>query len=788
MNAARGLVVGIEVLSDMHVGSGAAAGTLDATVARDADGLPAIPATTLRGVLRDSAERIADALDVRHGGSTWRAVAVALFGSQPALGASGPAGPSAGALTLRGARIRDELRSALADATVLPLLTGPRSQVRIERASGTAAEDQLRTIEVVRPGLLLAADARIDDALLGPAADAAVALLTVAAGMTTRVGGGRRRGLGRIRMWLAGDDVLPEDALLGLLGGAAPEVVPTPVDAQRPSLPASPRDAEVAGDGRPVAVTVRITAVDPLLIPSRTVGNVTESHDHVPGRVILPLVAQAVSALGVDPGPEIAAGRLRVTDARPASSGRPGSPTPFCLAATSGAREVRNRLRAPARAGMKPLRGGHLSSVGDGRIAIERTGMVLRMHNAVDDRSGRVGDADSGGGLFSVSAIQSGSRLAFHVVLGPESGVDATSLARALSGSASLGTARRGSYGSVLLEASVAGPDDRPVEWDAARDVAAGGTFVVWLVSDCVVLDPATLAHDPTVPGLLTEVARGLGVDPGALMASGDDAVHTRTTRHDAWHSRWGTPRPSLPALRGGSVVRVSTEVPIPAARFEALVHSGVGERRGEGFGRIAVDPSWSAREVLELEDATGPTGSIDGLADPARVITEDGRVLLERLRTESLLRRSAGLVDAAGRPQERRAQKHPLPLGVLSPAQRGLLRQAAAFAAAEGDIEPLERFVARQEERVAAAPDVEGKQDRWADHEGLVRTVGQLVRGETAAITEFVANARAQGLDVPDAATLAALRSTDAHIAEYTRLVAAILIASIRACEGDRP
>ena len=798
MSVVRELVLEVETLSDLHVGSGAAAGTLDMTVARDADGLPEIPATTLRGVLRDSAERIADALDVRDGGTTWRSLTVALFGSQPALGPSGPAGPSAGALTLRAARVRGALRSALADATILPLLTGPRSQVSIERGSGTAADDLLRTIEVARPGLLLTADVRIDEGMLGPAAEAAVALLTVAVAMTTRVGGGRRRGLGRVGMRLtdAGRSAADRDASLRLLEDVAPEAVAVRTDVRDVAAPASTSRPVVGADGPAVAVMVRMAAVDPLLVPARTAGNVTESHDHVPGRVILPLVAEAVRGLGVDPGAAISAGLLRITDARPIAAGRNGAPTPFCLVRTPGSTEVINRLRGTVRSAMKPLRGGHLASLGDGRVAVARTGMVLRMHNAVDDRTGRVGDADSGGGLFAFSAIERGSRLAFHVLLAPGSGIDAELLVQALSGDASIGTARRGSYGSVILEASVAGPDDRPVEWDDARAVDAGGTFVIWLVSDCVVLDPTTLAHDPTVPGLLAEVARGLDVDARALVPDHGDAVHTRTVRHDAWHSRWGTPRPSLPALRAGSVIRVRTDVPIPGERLAALARAGLGERRGEGFGRIAVDPDWSARETLVLEDVTASvnqTADATVLARGTGETTAEERALLEVLHAESLVRRSAGLVDAAGRPRERGARSHPLPLGGLSRAQRGLLRRAASFAAAKGDLVPLEQFVAQQEERLQKLHEDSDQRDshehdRWADHPKLVETVGRLVRGDTGTIGQFVALAVDEDLDVPAAEDLAALRTADGRAADYARLVAAILTASVRASEGARP
>lgn len=795
MSAPLRFVIDVELLSDLHVGSGLARGTLDATVARDPDGLPEIPATTLRGVLRDSAEAIADALDTRQGGSSWRSLTAALFGTQPSLEAAGPAGPTPGALTLRGARIHGELRSRLADPEIVPLLTGPRSQVRIDRESGTASDDMLRTIEVARVGLLLSADVQLDTAALGPATDAAVTLLAVAAGITTRVGGGRRRGLGHVSMRLSGahSDGLDDERRTAILSAPAPEAVPSMPDAA-PHVPvgaapdASP-GSDSADDGDPVAVSVVITTVDPLLVPRRTSGNVTESHDHIPGRVLLPLVAQALRGIGVDPGPEIASARVRVTDAVPASSGRRGAPTPFCLAQEPGATEVTNRLVGRQRPGMKPLRGGHLADVGGDRISVERAGMVLRMHNVVDDETGRVGDADSGGGLFAVSAIDARSRLAGHVLLAPRSGIDPERLAGALAGDASIGTARRGSYGAVDIEASVAGPGQGPVEWGEVRDVAVGGTFVVWLVSDCVLLDPATLAPAPTVTGLLAELASGLGLAADALRTDTEgDAVFLRTARHDAWHARWGTPRPTLPALRAGSVVRVrnDTDAPIAAARLEALVRRGVGERRGEGFGRIAIDPAWSSRPTLLAAQGEGrATAAVD--ATKREPLSAEAQALVDALQGERFERRWAGLVDAAGRSTGRGRGSHPLPLGTLSRAQRGLLRSAASLAASQGDLAPLELFVTRLQEREERRSEQDGGNeaagDRWDDHPGLVTVVDGLVARREETLRTFVEHARRQGLDLPDVAELVG----EQRRPFYARLVAGALIASVRAAEGER-
>src|SRR5690554_4168640 len=80
----------LTMLSDWHVGSGTGRpGNVDRVVARDADGLPYVPAKTLRGIWRDACERLARGLDGGTDGE-WSSLVDRVFGSQPALGANGP--------------------------------------------------------------------------------------------------------------------------------------------------------------------------------------------------------------------------------------------------------------------------------------------------------------------------------------------------------------------------------------------------------------------------------------------------------------------------------------------------------------------------------------------------------------------------------------------------------------------------------------------------------------------------------------------------------------------------
>jgi CRISPR-associated protein Csx10 len=71
--------------SDWHVGSGMGRpGNIDRLIVRDADGLPFVPAKTLRGIWRDACERLCRGLDVGSLGG-WSRWVDRLFGSQPGL-------------------------------------------------------------------------------------------------------------------------------------------------------------------------------------------------------------------------------------------------------------------------------------------------------------------------------------------------------------------------------------------------------------------------------------------------------------------------------------------------------------------------------------------------------------------------------------------------------------------------------------------------------------------------------------------------------------------------------
>src|SRR4051812_23933904 len=107
--------VTIEMLSDWVVGSGSGRqGGIDSLIERDADGLPFVPSTTLRGIWRDAAEQLAFALDDGRRNGTWAGLATRLFGSQPATEPVAKT-PEASRLSVADARFPASIRAAVAD-------------------------------------------------------------------------------------------------------------------------------------------------------------------------------------------------------------------------------------------------------------------------------------------------------------------------------------------------------------------------------------------------------------------------------------------------------------------------------------------------------------------------------------------------------------------------------------------------------------------------------------------------------------------------------------------------
>ncbi len=129
------------------------------------------------------------------------------------------------------------------------------------------------------------------------------------------------------------------------------------------------------------------------------------------------------------------------------------------------------------------------------------------------------------------------------------------------------------------------------------HELRTGDRLKVWLLSDTLVrnarlapsTDPADLAlalQDAfAAAGALGVVLRPVDEDDGLIHASFE------TSRTDSWHTGWRLPRPTLLGFAAGGCLEFEVAAGrIGADALAAVEMAGVGERRGEGFGRIRLN------------------------------------------------------------------------------------------------------------------------------------------------------------------------------------------------------
>jgi CRISPR-associated protein Csx10 len=227
---------------------------------------------------------------------------------------------------------------------------------------------------------------------------------------------------------------------------------------------------------------------------------------------------------------------------------------------------------------------------------------VPRLHHAREDReAGRSTD----GAMFSYIALEAGESFVGHVLCDQAADADLVS-ALLQGGSIQLGRSRTATYGGqakieMLEEPSAEGWREAPPPMEDDDDEPEGGRWLVTLLSHYVGRGPGGQS-DPRA--IEQELCAALGIEPERLVA-----CYLEPCRVSGFVSKWRMPRPVEPALAAGSVLVFEGIAPDRDA-VRTLLWRAIGERRAEGFGRVAVQ--WQGRSQL-------PVGA-DRCPDPAPV------------------------------------------------------------------------------------------------------------------------------------------------------------------------
>lgn len=224
----------------------------------------------------------------------------------------------------------------------------------------------------------------------------------------------------------------------------------------------------------------------------------------------------------------------------------------------------------------------------------------------------------------------------------------------------SLGGSRRAGYGRVRL-GEVRIQDDWREYTPVGDDT---DLIIVTLLSDALIRDPRTGAYVATLEPVVGATHSQAFVDVRVV---------------GGFNRKWNLPLPQAPAIQAGSVFVYPAQDDL-LNRLQSLELSGIGERRAEGFGRIAVN--W--HRAAEINQEINPNGS------DQRAITlqnESSRQLAQRM-VERMLRQKLdrALVAAVNRFRI----EHPPSNAQLS-RMRLVVRRALSQHSSQGIIDHLD-------------------------------------------------------------------------------------------------
>jgi CRISPR-associated protein Csx10 len=614
--------------SDWHVGTGAGRpGNVDKLIARDAEGFPYVPAKTLNGIWRDAMETLTLGLDgdEKDGNgepkSEWQKFVEMVFGLQPnqiegdklheRLKNNGDT-YSFSLLFLQPARLNESLREKIKSfddknkRKYLSALTFIKPGVAIDAESGTAKPDFLRFEEMGRSGTVLEAACE-----LSYCDETIWALLVASAKLVERIGGKRRRGAGLCKLEVLSANGKEIEHLQSYKDKAAPNV---PMLEQQPKNDFDLAFAPSSVDWQ--TLEFKLTLQTPVSIVTATLGNVSESLDFIPGTYLLPHFTKVLGKqLGKEFFQAVAYGDFQVSPATIVINGERGLPVPKVLAKAKvkndqGEQPIYNRLvqSIEGEPQTKPLRSVFIKNLETNKIVIkDESFKTLLMHNTVEDKYQR--PTTDVGGVFSREAIAAGMVLRGEIrIKSPQITQKLfEELSKTENQTVRLGTSRKDDYGLAELKVfKTEGIKDKsgPEKQDSEPTPE---TLTVYFESD-VLLRDENLRQTNLVEDLSKVLGEELGVTLNKAEAEkGKISSLIQTRRIESWHEGWGFPRPTLIAMAAGSCVVLKADENLDVNKLKELEAKGIGERCGEGYGRIRFNPPLLTQPINTWSPADKP-------------------------------------------------------------------------------------------------------------------------------------------------------------------------------------
>lgn len=276
----------------------------------------------------------------------------------------------------------------------------------------------------------------------------------------------------------------------------------------------------------------------------------------------------------------------------------------------------------------------------DGSARLVQPNRHIAVHTARTRRFGRAMPADKidpskgdmQGAVYRYDALA--PRQTFEAMILCDDS-DVTNLNSWLTGEAKLGGSRSGGYGRARFEVVKDEVADNWCETGGMLTPNADGKLIVTLLSDALLRDQnGQFVVDPDVVTATLSAQLGVALSPYKYPNESEPRrwTYIRGEPIGGFNRKWGLPLPQALTVQMGSVF-VFDKPNCDESKLRQLEEQGIGERRAEGFGRVAVN--WHTEPELKV-DPTSPTPSIAAVTIPSG---SDSERLLRRM-AERLLRR----------------------------------------------------------------------------------------------------------------------------------------------------
>ena len=601
-------------------------GVVDRDIAFDDLGLPILPGRRLKGLWREAYRDVADA---------WKLCGESPIPVEHIFGESGKKTGDgdacmfvANAELQKASSLKEWLKYLQHDQKLHPddviqHFASVRAQTAIDRRTGAALENTLRLTRTLKAGRVF----QVRVSFFEPPDNALLNALSLGAAALQHMGTARTRGLGKVSCRLLARDANGQcrDLTNEVLSNDALPLIPE-TDLAQPTQTSKGQTTTAPPSNRPVPThllryQIKLTA--PAVIPMADGDpNIVMTRRDVPGTNIWGAAAWCYLSQPNHTSEDdvfrnaFLDGSLRFLTAYPeandseASNEMPQRMIPIPHSIRKFKEDERLMDFVEPSPGEEPLKrlDQSYAIISEGRLRTQAVKTELNYHHARAEnrRIGRALGAENpnGGAFFTYEAIQAGQSFQ-GAVLGSEN--DLKNLQSWLQeGQIRIGRSRSAQYGEAKFKWLDDAPQElnRRVEWDGfdeqSSDVPDSDNRLI-----ITTLSPLLAVNDyghPEARFPKGELADVLDLEASELKLC---SSYTRTEVIGGYNSHLRLPRQQWPAIAPGSVFVLETEKPLDQKHLLQLEHDGLGLRKGEGFGRIAVNRQGNLQlwEETQLDD-----------------------------------------------------------------------------------------------------------------------------------------------------------------------------------------